>query len=172
MDNIQIFDEEWKRFGDKLRGKLMTGLSNRTLTLGYANVFLKEESLVWFDKYERSGNWLTLFGNENPEKAEIIVNILKQDLGFNKEIKEETNYKFIKYAIPAAAAVVGGGLAHELSGKLLTQLMGAAVPAVVLYPVATELEKNYGKDGKKKLIEDYILQLEKYRTSIRNVILN
>jgi len=168
--HTEKFKENWKRFETNLYGKLLATMEKQELTVGLANIILRDILADWLSMYDICGRWLNEYSAENPEKGREIKEILERNVRFTTEIKQNKTATYMKYALPVVGAAIGSGVASALSKKLAIRAAATVLPAAALYPVASQYEKNNG--GKHKVIEGYIAQLDTYRADIVNIIEN
>jgi hypothetical protein len=168
--DTQAFETNWKRFETTVKGKLLEKQKQQDVAVGFANIILKEAATNWFSSYSAEGRWLSRYTENNPDKGSAVKAVLKNDMKFVEVAAKQTISPYVKYGVAVAGAVVGGGLAGLFTESLLPRIIGAAVPAAVLYPMASEYEKSALEGGKSEAINGYIAQLEQYKQSIIRII--
>jgi len=173
MNNYnQEFEVSWKRFETNLRGKLMAKVKEQKLTVGLANLLLKDASANWFSMYQLEGKNLINYTKEKPDKGKIINDILKNDMKFNEEIKSSDIAPGFKMLIAVVLGCAGMLIAFIMHATLLQKAASFAVPAILGYLLISSVEKNVNGDAEGKVVDQYIAQLDKFKKSIVSVIEN
>lgn len=166
MSNISDFEKYWDKFTTKLRGMLMNQSQKQTLTYSIASIILSDAAVSWSLSYDECGIWLIKYTEGNPEKGELISQVLTGDMKFKeippkKDIPESANI-----ITPLVGAILGGGIAHILDANVFVQIASAIVPAALLYPAIKSVGNMVTENNKDGIIDEYMAQLEKYKKSV------
>ena len=170
MSNITDFENNWKKFIIKLKGELMEQSKSRPLTFDTADIALTNAATAWTLSYDECGRWLMTYCQNNPEKGALVTEILTKDIHFSKIDPPKGFPEIAKIAIPAAGAAAGFCISHFLGASVVVQLISTAAPAVLLYPAALSFAQTSESGAQKTLLESYLSQLDKYKTSVLSVI--
>ncbi len=168
--DTQAFESAWKHFETTVKGKLLEKMKQQDVTVGLANILLKDAALCWASSYGAEGRWLSQYTERNPEKGKAVASILKDKMSFSSDVVPQKVSPYLKYGVAAVGAVIGGGIAGMFTSKLIPQLIGAAVPAMTLYPMMNEREKASAQSGKTGVINGYMSQLDQYRVAVIRII--
>jgi len=172
MDNTdkEKFESLWNDFIILVKGKLITTSNTQRLSTPLANLILSDAASAWGSEYELSGKWLSQFAEKDPQKAELIRDIVMNDMKFSdiSEKKEISNqYNII---IPAIGAIAGLGISFFAGATKLVQAISTIAPAVLLYPAVKSFGKQQNEINKKNTIDELMVQLDKYNNSILSVL--
>lgn len=172
MSNISDFENVWKKFITRLKGELMEQMKRAPLTFSVADITLSNAATAWSVSYDECGRWLTAYSQSEPDKGALISDILTKDMHFTEIAPAKGFPQAAKIAIPAAGAVAGFCISHFLGAGFLVQAISTVAPAALLYPATASLSSTAESNGKTALLNDYLAQLDKYKTSVLSVIAN
>ncbi len=166
------FETQWKRFLDKLKGRLLEESQRINLAYPMAKLILNETALCWENEYDICGRWLKEYAQKEPEKAKLIITVLTKDICFTEpeEIGSDSNTNLINIAIPAAGAAAGFGVSSLLHVGTAAKTLSTVIPAAVLYPIARTVSEGCEADHKDSQIDAYMLQLEKYENDVVRIL--
>ena len=164
------FESLWADFVTLVKGKLISTANIQTLSIPLANLILHDAASSWNSDYEINGKWLSDFKNREPQKAELVYDILLNDMKFSEiEIRKEfPNY--YNYLIPTVGAIAGLGISYFSGASKIIQTVSTIAPAVLLYPAVKMFGKQQNETNKKKNIDVFMQQLEKYKNSILTIL--
>lgn len=164
------FEALWADFLALVRGKLITTANKQNLSTPLANLILSDAASSWGSEYELNGKWLNQFKATEPEKAQLIQDVLLRDMML-ADIEEKNDLpEFYNYVIPAAGACLGLAISmYSGCGKLI-QAISAIAPAALLYPAVKTFRGSMHDANKEKKIDNYMQQLEKYKNSILSIL--
>lgn len=171
MSYRQDFELVWDKFVVNLKGRMNESLKRDELNLSRANLLLKDSALCWFDQYNVVGKWPVKYSKNYPDKGALILSILQDDMVFKVEVKD-TSPDNMKLILALAGAVAGGVISLLLFPSLIVRIIGIIVPGIVFYLGYDAYQKASRDKICKKIIDGYVEQLSKYKTSIVNVIEN
>lgn len=164
------FEALWADFLALVRGKLITTANKQNLSTPLANLILSDAASSWGSEYERNGKWLNQFKASEPEKAQLVHDVLLRDMTF-ADIEEKNDLPdFYNYVIPAAGACLGLAISMYAGCGKLIQAISTIVPAALLYPAVKTYRGNMHDANKEKNINNYMQQLEKYKNSIVSIL--
>ena len=172
MENIALTDFKkcWEKFSSQLQGQLITKAKSNTLQTASANLALSDSVSFWDDRYAEGRKWLDGLSVKNAEKAKLIEEILLDDMQFQTLAEQKSNDKLLKYGIPMGGAVMG----FVVSKAIGTALPGRAVlmggMALAGCPLGKGMASASRDGAKKKMIDEYMQQLEKYRLSVERIL--
>lgn len=166
------FEKYWKKFTTQLQGQIMTQAQKGVLIHSALNLILADCVGFWDSKYSEGGRWIDKYETEYPEKADMIRDILLNDMKFTDEGEQSSNYKALKYIVPAGTAVAGFAVSGLRNAGMLARAACTIVPAAVAYPIATNIVNMKAGDAKEKMIQAYMRQLDKYKLSIESILKN
>lgn len=172
MSNISDFENVWKKFMIRLKGELMEQTKNAPLTFSVADITLSNAATAWSISYDECGRWLMTYSQTEPEKGALISDILTKDMRFTEIAPAKGVPAAAKIAIPAAGAVAGFCISHFLGAGVLVQAISTVAPAALLYPATVSFSSTAESNSKAALLNDYLVQLDKYKTSVISVIAN
>ena len=166
----ESFEKCWKQFAIQLQGKMMIEAKKGVVTTASFNLILASIIDFWDSRYCEGGRWLDNYEKKYPKKAELIRSILLEDMKFKEEAKGLSNNDFLKYVVPVGSAAAGFVVSKIIGTSSMVQTVCTIAPAVVAYPVTTNLLDNITSSNKKELIQIYMNQLEKYKLSIESIL--
>ena len=164
------FESLWTDFIDLVKGKLISTAAKQKLSAPLANLILSDAASSWNSEYEINGKWLTNLKGVDSKKAEIVGEILLNDMCFTEVDTKEELPTYYNYVIPAVGACAGCAISMYLGYGKLVQAASTIIPAVLLYPAVTTFRNRMNETNIDKCIEDYIAQLEKYKNSVTSVL--
>lgn len=160
------FNQCWDRFKVNVKAKLMERSEDSPLTLAGANLALKDAVSGWLDEFDILGSMLVKVKREQPDTGKEIERILRYELIFQEESREKSLSDLAAYAVPIAGAVAGGGISMIRKASFLVKVASIVLPAAVLTPVMKQVKQSKDEELDKKLIDQYVRQLEGYRERI------
>lgn len=164
------FEALWADFLALVRGKLITTANKQNLSTPLANLILSDAASSWGSEYERNGKWLNQFKETEPEKAQLVCDVLLRDMAF-ADIEEKNDLPdFYNYAIPAVGACIGLAMSMYAGCGKLIQAISTIAPAALLYPAVKTFRNSMHTANQEKNIDSYMLQLEKYKNSIVSIL--
>ncbi len=164
------FEKYWGKFITQLKGRLMAVSKNQKLSYHIAKLQLTDIAANWDSEYEESGRWLIQYCNENPEKGQLVREVLLEQMCFS-EIQPKKDYsEVMNYAIPVAGAIAGFGISKLAHAKTVVRAVSTIAPTVLLYPSAKAVGTTLNQNSKAELLDEYILQLEKYHQGVISII--
>ncbi|MGN0245837.1 MAG: hypothetical protein ACI4DK_07715 [Lachnospiraceae bacterium] len=164
------FESLWADFIALVKGKLINTVAKQKLSTPLANLILSDAASSWNSEYEINGKWLSNLKNVNSKKAELVGEILLDDMRFTEIDTQGELPTYYNYVIPAVGACFGCAISMYLEYSKLVQAASTIIPAVLLYPAVTTFRKRMNETNKDKCIEDYIAQLDKYKNSVISVL--
>lgn len=166
------FEKQWEKFLTSLKGKILKESSKQQLTYPLLNLLLRDARLCWESDYDENGRWLKKYKEENPEKGELIYNILLEDMVFTEIKPAKGNSEIMNYALPVVGAVAGFGISSLLHANAIIKAVSTIAPAALLYTTTKSVGTNKKDNSTKQLIDAYIAQLDKFKVSIISIICN
>lgn len=172
MENTEKekFETLWSDFNTLVKGKLLTTAQKQKLSTPLAKLILTDAAGSWNDEYSVYGRWLHQLSQTNSAKSELVREILLNDMSFTEIDTQCELPTYYNYVIPAAGACLGCVISMYLDYSKLVQAASTIIPAVLLYPAVTTFRKRMNETNKDKCIEEYIVQLEKYKKSVISVL--
>lgn len=164
------FESLWPDFIALVKGKLITMSAQQKLTTPLANLILAEVSASWGSEYEINGKWLSKLKETEAEKAELVRDILLNDIKFNDIDAKYELPDYYNYIIPAVGAGAGLAISMYFGGSKIIQAISTVVPAVLLYPAVKTYRRRMETVNAEKNIESYIQQLDKYKNSVISIL--
>lgn len=164
------FEHLWSDFIALVKGKLLTTASKQTLSISLANLILTDAASSWGSDYEINGRWVKDIKMQDPQKAELILEILLNDLKFSDVRIKGTLPDYYNYLIPTIGAFVGYAAGSYWDFSKLWQAVSTIVPAVLLYPAVKSYRNNQQLSNNEYLVNQYIEQLIKYKNSIISIL--
>lgn len=164
------FESLWINFIALVKGKLISTIAKQRLSTPLANLVLSDAALSWNSEYEINGKWLSNLKEVAPKKAELVREILLNDMRFIEIDTKGELPTYYNYVIPAMGACAGCAISMYLGHGKLVQAASTVIPAVLLYPAVTMFRNRMNEINMDKCVEDYIAQLEKYKISVISVL--
>lgn len=164
------FKKNWDKFFTRLHGQLITQAKNGVFTLASSNLILADCIGFWDSRHSEGGRWLEEFEREYPNKAETVRNILLNDMRFEEGAADDSRQEYLKYILPAGSAAAGFAISRIAGANMAVQAVCTVAPAAVAYPVASNFLHAADDNRKKKMIQDCLSQLDKYRVSIESIL--
>lgn len=168
--DLEKFESLWNDFITLVKGKLLTTANTLSLSTPVANLILTEAKSSWGSDCEIYGRWIMNIRRENPEKAELISEILLKDLKFSDICAKSVLPDYCNYLIPTIGAFIGYTVGGALDFSKLWQTVSTIVPAVLLYPAVKSYRNNQQLLNNEYTVNQYIEQLEKYKNSIISIL--
>lgn len=164
------FESLWGDFIALVKGKLISTAAKQKLSTPLANLILSDATSSWNSEYDINGKWLSDLKKTNPKEAELVREILLDDIHFEEmDVKGELPL-YYNYVIPAVGACAGCAISMYLGYGKLIQAASTVIPAALLYPAVNTFRNRMKETNKDKCIEGYIAQLEKYKNSVISVL--
>lgn len=164
------FESLWEDFLTLVKGKLISTSNNQSLSTPLANLILKEAVSSWNSDYEINGKWMSDFKSREPQKADLVCDILLNDMKFGEiEVTKELPH-YYNYLVPTVGAIAGLGISYFSGASKIIQAVSTIVPAVLLYPAVKMYGKRKNETNKKTNIDAFMQQLEKYKNSILPIL--
>jgi hypothetical protein len=164
------FESLWTNFIALVKGKLISTAAKQKLSTPLANLILSDAASSWNSDYEINGKWLSNLKGTDNKKAELVCEVLLNDMHFDEiDIKEELP-TYYNYVIPAVGAFAGCAISIYLGYGKIVQAASTIIPAVLLYPAVNTFRNKMKETNKDYCIESYIAQLEKYKNSILSIL--
>ena len=171
MNNQQEkFESLWSDFIALVKGRLLTTANKQTLSTSLANLILADAASSWGSDYEINGRWVKEIREQEPKKAELILEVLLNDLKFSDVRIKGVLPDYCNYLIPTIGAIVGYAASHYWGASKLWQVVSTVAPAVLLYPAVKVYRKNQELSNIENITNQYIEQLEKYKNSIISIL--
>lgn len=164
------FDSLWADFIAQVKGKLISTAAKQKLSTPLANLILSDAASSWNSEYEINGKWLNNLKGVDSKKAELVGEILTNDMRFTEIDTKGELPTYYNYVIPAVGACAGCAISMYLGYGKLVQAASTIIPAVLLYPAVTTFRNRMNETNKDKCIEGYIAQLEKYKNSVVSIL--
>lgn len=164
------FEFLWTDFIALVKGKLINAAAKQKLSTPLANLILSDAASSWNSEYEINGKWLSNLKGVDTKKAELVSEILLNDMCFTEIDTKGELPNYYNYVIPAVGACAGCAISMYLGYGKLVQAVSTVIPAVLLYPAVTTFRNRMTETNKNKCIESYIAQLEKYKNSVISVL--
>ena len=147
------FEALWADFLALVRGKLITTANKQNLSTPLANLILSDAASSWGSEYERNGKWLNQFKETEPEKAQLVCDVLLRDMAF-ADIEEKNDLPdFYNYAIPAVGACIGLAMSMYAGCGKLIQAISTIAPAALLYPAVKTFRNSMHTANQEKNID-------------------
>lgn len=166
------FKKNWDKFIVRLQGQLITQAKNGVFTPASSNLILADSIGFWDSRHSEGGRWLDGFEKEYPQKAEMVRNVLLNDMKFVENSADASKQDYLRYIIPMGSAAAGFTISKIAGANAIVQAVCTIAPAVVAYPVASNVLHAADNNRKKEMIQNYLSQLDKYRISIENILLD
>ena len=153
-----------------VKGKLINTVAKQKLSTPLANLILSDAASSWNSEYEINGKWLSNLKGVDAKKAELVGEILLNDMRFTEMDMKEELPTYYNYVIPTVGAFAGCAISMYLDCSKLVQAASTIIPAALLYPAVTTFRKRMNETNKDKCIEGFIAQLDKYKNSVISVL--
>ena len=164
------FESLWSDFVALVKGKLITTSAKQKLTTPLANLILADAASSWGSEYELNGKWLSKLKETDPQKAELVQQVLLNDLKFTEIETKGALPDYYNYVIPAVGACAGLALSMSLGCSKIVQAIATLVPAALLYPAVTNYRSQAIASNTEKDIAGYLQQLDKYKNSVISIL--
>ena len=84
------FESLWGDFIALVKGKLISTAAKQKLSTPLANLILSDAASSWNSEYDINGKWLSDLKKTNPKEAEMVREILLDDIHFEEmDVKGE-----------------------------------------------------------------------------------
>ncbi len=164
------FEPLWDDFITLVKGKLITSAKKQTLSTSLANLILTDAASSWGSDYEINGRWMKKFIDESPSKANLVKEILLQDMKFTNITMMRVLPDYCNYLIPTIGAFVGYATGSCFSVGKIIQVVSTVAPAILLFPVVKMYRENQYNANAENAVTQYISQLTKYKDSIISIL--
>lgn len=164
------FESLWSEFIALVKGKLLMTANKQTLSTSLANLILTDAASSWGSDYEINGRWVKELKMQDSQKAELILDVLLNDLKFSDVRIKDVLPDYCNYLIPTIGAFVGYAAGGYLDFSKLLQIVSTIAPAVLLYPAVKSYRNNQQLSNNESLVNQYIEQLTKYKNSIISIL--
>lgn len=168
--NKETFEELWTDFLNLVKGKLITAAKRQTLSTALANLILSDAGGLWTDEYSIYGSWMVQLARNDSSKAELVKEILHEDMRFSDVEKSKILPTYCNYLIPGVGSCAGYAMSCYFELGKIAQLSSVLLPAVLLYPVVKIFRYNQIGLAIDKCIESYMMQLDKYKNSVLSIL--
>lgn len=171
--DYEIFQACWTKFADQLKGRMILQAKKETFNYTMLNLILADCTEFWDSHSSEGGRWLEHYEKRNPQKCSIIRDILVRDMKFRDTSENVSNNEIVKYALPVGSAIAGFVLSRNAyAGKKVLQALCTAAPAAITYPISNEIVDTAREKKKKRIIQRYLEQLDRYKISVENILLD
>lgn len=169
-DLKESFLKNWDRFVTELKGNLFSFSDKQFLSYASASQILADSLFEWKSEANVIGRWLDKLKINDREKYEKVSGILFKGIRFeNIEVKSDNNEKLLPY-IPYGISVAALGATFVFHSSIWLKVMAAVLPPVLLKSPIEKLQNDLKRQTAKKLIPEYLTQLDKYKTAILLVL--
>lgn len=165
------FKELWKDFVTGFKGNLITESKRQPITLVLARLALADALLSWTSEYTINGRWLNNLIKEEPEKGELVKEILTKDVTLTEVAVPGKKPAALGYAVPLGAGAVGYAAAHYAALGTVGTVCATAIPAIVAYPLMKSYLDKSNQAETTGVIDGYVRQLDKYREAVLSALL-
>lgn len=170
MSKISEFESYWDRFTARLSGTLMNESKKQEITYNVASVLLSDSLMAWSLSYDECGAWLLRLKSEDPRKGELVSQIITNDIKFTEIEPKKAFPPSAKAIAPVCGAALGFVISHALGAGVITQIISTLAPAAIIYPATKSAEGVITENNKSAVIDDYMVQLDKYKQSVISVL--
>lgn len=168
--DVELFEKYWEQFLIRVKGRMVSQAKKQELTYPLLKLLLKDISLSWDSDVEENGRWLRQYSEENPQKGEMIRQILLEDMEFSEVLSNDKSPAAVNYIVPAAGAAAGYCISSVLHAGAAAKAISTVAPALLLYPSAKAIGENAKNKNQRESMEAYLSQLEKYRKGALSVL--
>ncbi len=172
MNSKESFERCWRKFLNRVKGNLLTQKEKQNFAYPVLKLILAEAVTDWENKYDECGRWLLDYCNANPQKGEIIQQIIFKDMKFVEIPPKKDRSKVVGLTASAAAAAIGFGVSSFCDASTAVTAAATLIPAAATFPAVNVAGGMVKAKNDADTLNEYINQLEKYRLSIVNVIEN
>lgn len=168
--DVEAFTQQWSKFVTKVKGKLLKETKKQPLDIDIATEVLTDAKACWGSSYEASGRWLNDYSDKDYKKGKKIHDILLYEMCF-EEIKPKKNLLLLLlYLITLACAGAGFLIAMFITPDWTIRIISGVIPAVLSVFTIRMIITNILIKRKKKLLADYIAQLDDFSEQIIETI--
>ncbi|MFG6426119.1 MAG: hypothetical protein K1W14_06945 [Muribaculaceae bacterium] len=169
-DQIEIFFHLWDDYETSVRGRLYSLAEKNQLTPINSSTVLADAAARWGNDYSAEGRWVSKVEADDAQRGRKIRKILCEDQKFDAEPSSSVG------AIPTVVGTFGGAAVGYAVASALDLGSVATAVATVLPMGAGFVGGNYYSNKKraetrKNLVESYILQLNKYRQGVLDILM-
>lgn len=170
MQQISEFNRLWDDFMVKLKGQILKRSAEKMPSCKQLNMILEDCTLDWMTGETVCGRWFLGYESENPQKAQLIRQILLEDMRFQECESKQAIPRAAHIVVPAVGAAAGLALSRVLHAGAVMQAASAIVPAVALSPAMKYVDTQLCSKNIQKLTKEYLLQMDVYYRSIISVL--
>lgn len=172
MNEYGDFNHIWKGFEESARGKLIEKSKQSPLNAAAARIAVSAAAIAWTDKYTPCGKWLAELNAKDAQKARRISELV-QSIDFVEVPPQKQISDLGVIGVSAGSAVIGAGISsHFFHTGVLGSAASAVLPAAVIYPIMKAAQSDMRRSAEKKLIEQYVGQLNDVRIVILEILEN
>ena len=168
--DTEAFKQQWTKFLTKVKGKLIKETKKQPLDFALAQQTLRDAKESWTSSYEANGRWLSEYSESDYKKGKRIHDILMYDMTFEEQKQKKNILLLLLYLIPLVCAGAGFLIAMFFTSNLSIRISSAAIPAVLTVFTVRMIVANIKANRKKKLLANYLEQLEDYSQQIIDII--
>lgn len=166
------FKPVWKRFEELSYGKLIEKSRQASLTAAAAGTAVSTAATAWTDKYDPCGKWLGDLRKRDAKKAEQITKIV-ESIDFIEAPPAKRISDISVIGVPVLGALVGAGVSSRVfHAGIFAGAASAILPAAALYPIMKKTQSEMCKSEEKRLVGQYMEQLDSVRGLILEVLDN
>lgn len=169
--DLNTFERLWGDFISSYKGKLIHDANIQGLSFSLAKLLLEESCLGWFTGTEMNARWLDKLHKESPQKADLIKEIITNDITLTEVANNRVSNNMFKYLVPACAGGAGYALAKYIDFGTLGTALTTIIPTSIVYSVVKGRMAAKNDRQKQADIDDYVRQLDKYKKAIEAVLL-
>lgn len=170
MNVYDDFKTVWKRFEELSHGKLIEKSKQSALTAAAARTAISAVATIWTDKYDPCRKWLGELRREDVKKASRILEIL-ESIDFIDAPPAKKLSELSVIGVSMLGAVVGAGVSSRVFHTgMLVSAASAILPAATLYPIMKKTQSEMYKFEEKRIIGQYMEQLDSVRSLILEVL--
>ena len=164
------FKSLWSDFCSLVKEKLLSTAQKQSISAPLANLILSEAVSSWLSEYEINGRWLMKYKLKDEAKANLVQEVLTQDMKFAEVCLKSELPDYYNYIVP----VIGAGLGYVTGnffdlGKV-AQVFSVLAPAVLLYPAVKMYRQNQAEANVEININLYMDQLNKFKDSVISIL--
>lgn len=169
--NLNTFERLWDDFIASYKGKLIHDANIQGLSFSLAKLLLEESCLGWFTGTEMNARWLDKLHKESPQKADLIKEIITNDITLTEVVNNPVSNKVYKYLVPACAGGAGYALAKYIELSTWGTALTTIIPTGIIYSIVKGRMAAKNDRQKQADIDEYVRQLDKYKKAIEAVLL-
>lgn len=169
-DPIKNFFHLWDGYETSVRSRLYSLAEKNQLTPVNASTVLADVAARWNNDYSAEGRWVSQMEADDAQRGRKIRKILCEDQKFVEESSSSIG------AIPTVVGTLGGAaIGYAVASAL--DLEGIATAAATVLPMGAgfvggnHYSNKKRAEARKNLVEAYILQLNKYRQGVLDLLM-